>query len=107
MKQLENNEKFCEGLDILFRLKPRHLSLLKFLEELSELQCSLLKEFNKGESQENVLEELVDASMHIQLRLKDFSKEDIENCVERKVLKMYSSKDFKHYLNIEQSCNNT
>jgi hypothetical protein len=97
MKHLTDNKQFNEGIETLFNHKPKKKQYLKFAEELAELSAAILKHINKGESEEFILEEMVDVSMHINLISKHFSPLELKTMCEAKTKKFLSSKDFNKY----------
>src|ERR1700761_4677044 len=97
MNQLLANKDFIDGIEILYNHKPKKKQYLKFLEELAELSAAILKHINKGEPEENILEEMVDVEVNMQLMLKHFTKVEVEEMCDKKVVKMWQNKNFKKY----------
>lgn len=92
-------EKFQQGIEMLFRTKPVKEAFCKAAEELSELATKLLQHANKqsDDTFEAIPEEIVDAQMHLELLQKYFSEKVLIATTDEKVEKMYKSKDFRFY----------
>lgn len=95
---LSKNE-FVAGVDTLYTYKNRKKVINKCLEELSELTTKLLQQKNDTNkvSEDDLLEEVVDAQMHLILIQKYFLPDAIRKMVDTKVNRMVNSKDFKKY----------
>lgn len=98
LKNNNNNmKKLKEAIDVLLAEKPVDKSIMKALEELSELSTVLLQHINKPGSikKEDIEQEIVDCEMHF-IILKHFFpiSEDLR---EKKLKKMLNSKDYLYY----------
>lgn len=91
------NSDFEYGVKVLLSETPISKSIMKALEELSELSTKLLQYVNKPEqiTDSDIEEEIVDCEMHFNL-LKNYFPVSASTRL-RKIKKMLKSKDFKNY----------
>ena len=97
MNNLLAHPQFAEAIEILFAHKPKKKQLLKLAEETNELATAIMKKINKGDPDENILEEMIDVEVNLHLIYRHFTEKERRDMVARKIEKMMGSKDLKKY----------
>lgn len=99
MNNLLEYPGFSEAIGILLNYKPKKKQLLKLAEETNELSAAIMKKINKGDPDENILEEMIDVEVNLHLIYQHFTDKERKDMVARKIEKMLGSKDLKKYRN--------